>query len=139
MSSTAYAGFRDARDHLKPILDVAGSGRMVTVARGDEVFAVVSGEKLRQFLAATVPSRAGVVAQEDGSFAVVIPGVPVAAEATTLDATLDEMVVVLRDYADDWEVDLYLAPNHQGNWGLVNLIRLSDDHQLRDWLEGKAR
>lgn len=139
MTTTAYAGFRDARDHLKPILDVAGSGRMVTVARGDQVSAVVSGERLRQLLSTTVPARARVVFEDDGSVAVLIPGTPVAAEAGNLDAALEEMIVVLRDYADDWEADLYLAPNHEGNWGLVSLVRLSSDDQLRAWLTGEAR
>lgn len=136
--STMYAGFREARDHLKPILDTAGSGRMVTVTRGKETSAVVSGEQLRRFLSATVPTRARVV-MEDGATAVFIPGVPVAAEATTFDEAIDEMVVVLRDYAEDWEDHLYTVPNHAGNWGLVNLVRLSTDDQLKAWLLGEPQ
>ncbi|MHA3948880.1 hypothetical protein [Cellulomonas bogoriensis] len=136
--NTAYTGFRDARDHLKPILDVAGSGRMVTVTRGDQLSAVVSGEQLRRFLDATVQPRARVV-MEDGAFAVFIPGVPVAAEATSFADAVDEMTVVLRDYAEDWEDHLYGAPNHADNWGLVNLVRLSSDDQLRAWLVGDGR
>lgn len=31
------------------------------------------------------------------------------------------------------------APNHANNWGLVQLVSLSDDDQLRDWLVGSAR
>jgi hypothetical protein len=31
------------------------------------------------------------------------------------------------------------APNHRDNWGLVQLIGLSDDEQLREWLAGPAR
>lgn len=139
MTTTAYAGFRDARDHLKPILDVAGTGRLVTVARGEQVSAVVSAERLRQFLSVTVPSRARVVFEDDGSVAVLVRGTPVAAEASTLDAAIEETIVVLRDYADDWEADLYLAPNHEGNWGLVSLIRLSTDDQLRAWVTGEVR
>jgi hypothetical protein len=29
--------------------------------------------------------------------------------------------------------------NHRDNWGLVQLIALSDDDQLRDWLVGSGR
>lgn len=136
--STAYAGFREARDHLKAVLDTARTGRMVTVTRGGQTAAVLDGARLRHFLATTVPSRSRVVVEDD-AVAVLIPGVPVAAEATTLEEALEEMVVVLRDYADDWEDHLYTAPNHADHWGLVNLVRLSTDDQLRDWLLGESR
>ena len=52
-----------------------------------------------------------------------LPGVPVA----------------LREYADDWQERRLNAPNHRENWGLVQLISLSDDDQLTDWLVGSAR
>ena len=45
----------------------------------------------------------------------------------------------LREYAEDWQLRLLNAPNHRDNWGLVQLISLSDDEQLRDWLVGAAR
>jgi hypothetical protein len=32
-----------------------------------------------------------------------------------------------------------VAPNHQDNGGLVQLIALSDDQQLADWLVGVGR
>ncbi|WP_431927398.1 hypothetical protein [Nonomuraea jabiensis] len=49
------------------------------------------------------------------------------------------MVDALREYAEDWQDRLLDAPNHRENWGLVQLISLSDDDQLREWLVGKAR
>lgn len=133
MSATAYEGFTVARTNLKPILDTARSGRLVTVTRGPDVSAVVSAARLREFLAATVPSRARVV-YEDGACVVFIPGVPVAAEALTFDEAIIEMLDGLRDYAEDWDSHLADAPNHAQHWGLVNLVRLSDDPQLRAWL-----
>jgi hypothetical protein len=44
------------------------------------------------------------------------------------------VIAALREYAADWQERLVKAPNHQGNWGLVQLVVLSDDNQLRDWL-----
>ena len=133
MSVTSYDGFTVARTNLKPILDTARTGRLVTVTRGPDVSAVVSAVRLRQFLAATVPSRARVV-YEDGACVVFIPGLAVAAEASTFDEAITEMLDGLRDYAEDWDSHLADAPNHAENWGLVNLVRLSDDDQLRAWL-----
>ena len=82
-----------------------------------------------------MPSRAAVVA-EGGGWSVFIPGLPVAADGPTFDEAIEEMVQALRDYADDWQDRLLNAPNHRDNWGLVQLICLSDDSQLRDWLAG---
>ncbi|SEG42856.1 hypothetical protein SAMN05444920_102996 [Nonomuraea solani] len=49
------------------------------------------------------------------------------------------MIEALREYAEDWQSRLLDAPNHRENWGLVQLISLSDDEQLREWLVGKDR
>lgn len=40
----------------------------------------------------------------------------------------------LREYAEDWQARLLNAPNQQDNWGLVQLVSLSDDEQLKEWL-----
>jgi len=98
---------------------------------------VVDAARLRHFLATAVPSRAMVVA-EDGGWSVFIPGLPIAANGSTFDEAIDEMVEALREYADDWQ-DRLDAPNHRDNWGMVQLISLSDDDQLRDWLAGSPQ
>ena len=43
-------------------------------------------------------------------------------------------VLALREYAEDWVDRLFVAPNHAGHWGLVQLVALSDDEQLATWL-----
>lgn len=93
--------------------------------------------RLRHFLASAVPSRAQVVA-EAGGWSVFIPGLPVAADGATFDVAIVEMVQALREYAHDWQDRLLDAPNHRDNWGLLKLICLSDDDQLRGWLTGAA-
>jgi hypothetical protein len=70
---------------------------------------------------------------------VFIPGLPIAADGATFDEAISEMVDALREYAQDWQERLLNAPNHRDNWGLVQLISLSDDEQLRSWLVGPAR
>jgi hypothetical protein len=79
------------------------------------------------------PSHAQVVA-EAGGWSVSIPGLPVAADGATFDEAVIEMIDALREYADDWQNHLYYVPNHADNWGLVHLIALSSDAQLREWL-----
>jgi predicted RNase H-like HicB family nuclease len=100
--------------------------------------AVVDVERLRTSLATLSPSRAQVVAEE-GGWSVFIPGLPVAADGATFEEAIVEMIDALREYAEDWQERLLDAPNHRNNWGLVQLISLSTDDQLRDWLVGPGR
>lgn len=65
---------------------------------------------------------------------VFIPGLPISADGPTFDEAVGEMIDAIREYADDWQQRLLDVPNHRGNWGLVQLVGLSDDEQLRDWL-----
>ncbi|MEJ3657567.1 prevent-host-death protein [Actinomycetes bacterium KLBMP 9759] len=81
------------------------------------------------------PSNAQVVS-EAGGWSVFISGLPVAADGASFDEAITEMADALRENADGWQRRLLNAPNHRGNWGLVQLISLSDDVQLR---EGSVR
>ena len=128
----------EAREHLKDLLDAAASGRVATVRRHSARAAVVDTERLRHYLSVVTPWRAEVVA-EDSGFSVFIPGVPVAADGSTFDEAVTEMVDALREYAEDWQDRLLDTPNHRDNWGLVQLVSLSDDAQLRSWIVGEGR
>jgi predicted RNase H-like HicB family nuclease len=111
---------------------------VATVRRDAASAAVLDVARLRHFLATVVPSRAQVV-PEAGGWSVFIPGLPIAADGATFDEAIDEMVQALREYAEDWQDRLLDAPNHRESWGLVQLISLSDDDQLREWLAGSPR
>jgi len=138
MSMTHYDSYTAARAHLKNLLDAAERGRVATVRRDGGRTAIVDVERLRTSLATLSPSRAQVVA-EAGGWSVFIPGLPVAADGATFDEAIVEMIDALREYAEDWQERLLDAPNHRNNWVLVQLISLSTDDQLRDWLVGSGR
>lgn len=138
MSAVHYDSYTDARAHLKDLLDAAERGRVATVRRESARTAMVDVGRLRHFLASLIPLRAQVVAEAQG-WSVFIPGFPVAADGATFDAAISEMVEALREYAADWHERLLDVPNHRENWGLVHLISLSDDDQLREWLIGPVR
>jgi predicted RNase H-like HicB family nuclease len=138
MSGVHYDSYTDARAHLKDLLDAAERGQVATVRRDTRTTALVDQERLRHFLSVVCASRAQVVAEE-GGWSVFIPGLPVAADGSSFDEALDEMILALREYAEDWQDRLLDAPNHAGNWGLVQLVSLSDDDQLRKWLVGAER
>lgn len=135
MTAVHYDTYSDARAHLKDLLDAAERGSVATVRRESAKAAVVDVRYLQPFLMTAVPARAQVVA-EAGGWSVFIPGLPIAADGGTLDEAIAEMIDALREYADDWQDRLLDAPNHRENWALVQLISLSDDRQLRDWLVG---
>lgn len=138
MSAVHFDSYTEARAHLKALLDAAETGRVATVRRESAVTAIVDVVRLRHYLTVVSPSRAQVVA-EAGGWSIFIPGLPLAADGETFEDAVTEMIDAMREYADDWQDHLLDAPNHRDNWGLVHLISLSDDEQLRDWLVGKAR
>lgn len=138
MPAVHYDSYTDARAHLKALLDAAEHGRVATVRREAGRTAVVDVARLRHFLASLIPSRAQVVGEADG-WSVFIPGVPVAADGATFDDAIAEMIEALREYAEDWQERLLDAPNHRDRWGLVQLVELSDDEQLREWMVGSAQ
>ena len=138
MPQVHFDSYTEARNNLKSLLDAAESGLVATVRRDSATAVVLDAERLRYFLASVVPSRAQVV-QEAGGWSVFIPGLPVAADGATFDEAITEMVDALREYAEDWQDHLLLAPNHRENWALVQLIILSDDEQLRGWLTGSVQ
>lgn len=126
-----------ARENFKAILDAADAGRVVSVERNARRSAVLDAERLRAFFAATVAPDAD-IRFEDGAWTVALRGRPIAAEAGTYDDALAETVDALREYADDWNEHLAGAPNHEANWGLVQLVTYSTDEQLLEWLTGSG-
>jgi predicted RNase H-like HicB family nuclease len=135
--SAHYDSYTEGRAHLKDLLDAAERGRVATVRRDAGQSAVVDVERFRRFLASVSPARAETVA-EAGGWSIFIPGLPIAADGATFDEAVGETIAALREYAEDWQERLLDAPNHRENWGLVQLISLSDDEQLRDWLAGSG-
>lgn len=138
MTAVHFDSYTEARVHFKALLDAAERGRVATVRRESATTAIVDVERLRHYLAVVTPSHAQVVSETDG-WSIFIPGLPIAADGATFGEAVTEMIDALREYAEDWQDHLLDAPNHRECWGLVQLISLSDDDQLREWLAGKAR
>lgn len=137
MPAIHYDSFTQARDHFKDVLDHAQSGTVVTVRRESSTAAVLDAGRLRHFLASVVPPCAKVVAEAEG-WSAFIEGLPVAGAGATLEAAVADMADALREYAEAWP-RLQHARNHRENWGLVQLVSLSDDDQLRQWVTGSER
>lgn len=135
--SAHFDSYSAARTHFKDLLDAARRGRVATVRREGSRAAVVDADRLRASLVGVLPSPQ--VVAEDGGWSVFLPGVPVAADASSFDDAIEEMIMALREYVDDWQERLLDVPNHRNNWALVQVVELSDDAQLRDWLVGSPR
>lgn len=132
-ASVNFGSVREAREHFKDLLDAADEGRPATVTRDTRRVAAVDADRLVHFLTRLHPS--GARAQADGAgWSIHLPGTPVAADGATVEEAVEEMIDALRDYAEAWTERLRLAPNHTDNWGLVQIITLASDDQLRNWL-----
>ena len=128
-----YASTSEARANFKNVLDAAILGKSVTVHRDSQAVAVVDADRYRKYLAHTVTVDVRVF-EEDGAFAMAMTDPGIAVEHDDYSALVAEMTLAMREYAEDWQDHLSSAPNHAENWGLVQLIELSDDEQLAAWL-----
>lgn len=128
-----YATATAARSAFKSVLDASERGRTVTVVRDDYVAAIVAADRLQDYFARTVSPHAKAFF-EDGLWVVLLENRPFVSEGVSLDDAVADLIESLREYAEDWEERLQSAPNHAGNWGFVQLITLSTDDQLANWL-----
>jgi hypothetical protein len=133
MSLTQFATVAVARSHLKDVLDASALGLTTTIQREDQRFAVVEAERLRLALAEAVTPDTQLVA-EAGGWSAFLPGLPIGASGRTSAEALEDLVTALREYAADWNDHLRLAPNHAHHWALVQVVDLSTDDQLINWL-----
>jgi hypothetical protein len=138
MTTRHFGSFTAARTNLRDLLDTAHSGRVTTVDRDRERFAVVDADLLRTNLAALRPSGAVVVAEGAG-WSAFLPGLPIAGTGVDLDEAIADLIDAMREYAADWNDRLLDAPNHRDNWSLVALTELSSDGQLKHWLISDER
>lgn len=129
-----YPSYSRAREHLKDMLDATATGRTVTIARDGAISAMLPVDPLRAYFFRTVSPRVSVF-REDDSVVALMEGRPFVSEGTDVDGALADLVESLREYAADWEDRLQHAPNHHDAWGLVQLVKLSTDAELVDWLE----
>jgi hypothetical protein len=132
-----FGSFSATRANLRAVLDAAQAGRVTTVIREAVQYVVVPADQFREDLTALRPSGA-VVSAEGGGWSVVLPGLPVHGDGETFDLALQDAVAALREYAEDWNQRLRTAPNHRQHRPVVELIELSTDEQLVDWLVGRT-
>ncbi|WP_202627968.1 hypothetical protein [Cellulomonas sp. APG4] len=129
-----------ARTNLKLLFDRAVAGSAPTIRRSttSDRIALVDAARLRATLEHLIPNPGAVVVHEEGEWAAFLPGLPISAAGATLDEAVDDLIVALREYAEDWADRLAGAPNHADRWGLVQLVTLSSDDELRTWLTATA-
>lgn len=132
---THYESYTEARKHLKDLLDTASNGRVVVLERSGEQLSVIQSDVLRGLLVRSISVRPEMV-HEDGAWAIFVPGMPIAAEAEDIDAAVDELIVAIGEYAEDWHARLRFAPNHQAHVAFVQFIDISTDQQIREWIIG---
>jgi predicted RNase H-like HicB family nuclease len=124
--------------YLKDLLDAAAQDQVATVRRGNELTVFVSADRMRQLLRRATPLKAE-VHDEDGWWWAFVPNMPVSADGASFEEAITDLTDALREYAAAWDDHLGTAPNHQQHWGIVQLIKLSDDAQLREWILGTPR
>lgn len=133
VSMTSVFKTSEARSSMSEVLNRARRAHTPVIERGAELYAVTEKGSLLSFLKHTVQARPQVLL-EDGAYVLLVPGLPFASEATTIDEAVDNLILDLREYAVDWKDVFSAAPNHAENWGLVTLVSLLNDAELKEWL-----
>jgi hypothetical protein len=133
-----YATTTEARREFRALLDGAHAGQVITVARETERYAVVDTERLLSKLMQVRPANAVVLA-EGGGWAALLPEFGIHAEGDNFEEAVADLILALREYAEDWNDRLLNAPNHRDNWDLVQIAELADDEQLRSWIVGETK
>lgn len=128
-----YPTTTEARNQFRAMLDSAREGRVVTVRRDNERYAVLDAARLVAKLMQARPARAVVVA-EGGGWSALLPGLPVHGEGASFDGAIVDLIQALREYAEDWNDHLLNAPNHRDNWDVAEIAELASDEQLKVWL-----
>ena len=135
MPAVQFDRFTDARTHLKELLDAAEEGRPAAVVRQNRSTALVDRRRFVGYLMALNAGRVELVPDGD-SWVAVVADSPVAAEGDNAADAVEELIVALRENAEDWSARLRLAPTHAENWGLVQLVDHCSDDELRVWMLG---
>lgn len=128
-----YATTTEARTQFRALLDGAQAGRVMTVQRENERYAVLDTTRLLAKLMQARPARAVVLA-EGGGWAAMLPGLPIHGEGSTFAEAIDDLIAALGEYAVDWNDHLLNAPNHGDNWDVAEIAELATEEQLRAWL-----
>ena len=124
--------YSDTRKQLRHMLDAAASAVPVGIKRHDSRVVLVELTKLQEILESCPQLGRPQAVAEAGGWSVFLPGTPIAAD---LDEALDEFILALREYAEDWEQRLMYAPNHSKNWPVVFLVSMSSDSEWA-WIRG---
>lgn len=133
-----YRSYTDTRRHLREVLDTAEAGLPIGIRRHDSLVALIESGRLREILMHSRRLPRPEAVAEAGGWSVFLPGTPVAADGADLDEAVDEFVSALREYAEDWQARLRLAPNHQQHWPLVQFVSLASDSDLAEWTRGSG-
>lgn len=132
-----YSTITEARTHLKEAYDRASRGTAVRLGRDQDRLVLTNQDRLRRYFASTVSPRLR-VGQDDGRWIASMDARPFVAEGADAESAIDELTTELREYAEDYEEHYSGASNHQNDWGLVQLVQLSTDAELAEWVRSEA-
>jgi len=122
----------EARNHWADLLDAAASGdwQRVEPLRREPVI-LASQRQLARLLELAAPFAPEVLYEDDDSVSIWLNEFDVYGSGDSLEEAAGDLLESVREYVDDWEEDLKLAPNHRDRIWHVRRVQLAgDDEQL---------
>lgn len=132
-----FLTYSETRRRLREVLDAAEAGKAAGVERRGSRVALVERDRLHGLLADSWRLGRPEAVAEAGGWSVFLPGSPIAADGADLDEAVEDFIETLREYAQDWEERLRLAPNHEQMWPLVLFVSMSSDAEIANWVHGR--
>ena len=132
-----FLTYTETRRRLREVLDAAEAGKAAGIERRKSRIALVERDRLHGLLADSWQLGRPEAVAETGGWSVFLPGTPLAADGFELEEAVEEFIQALREYAQDWEDRLRLAPNHEHLWPLVLFVSMSSDEEIANWVYGR--
>lgn len=132
-----YPKISQARAAISEIYSTVERHLVVGIQReGDAPVSVIRRDNLKEALRALSPLNPQVRFAKNGTVSMWLEGLPISSQGSSFSNAGTELIEALRDYAQTWVEELKNYPNHNERWGLANLVLLSDDSELREFLFG---
>ncbi len=131
-----FLTYSETRRRLREVLDAAEAGQAAGIERRGSQVALVERDRLHGLLAESWRLGRPEAVAEAGGWSVFLPGTPIAADGADMDEALEEFTGALREYSEDWDERLRLAPNHEHMWPLVLFVSMSSDAEIASWVRG---
>ena len=107
-----------------PTLHREGQHSPVGITRRNREFVLTGADQLQRWLGARHRFSTEVIYESDGGVSLWVPELALFGRGTSYEQAREDLLAEVREYLDEWDEDLHLAPNHKAREGWVRRLQL---------------